>query len=105
MVQMRKLLGVAVLGSFVAFTASAALAEGNADPKFFQFPEQQMVIGTTDAVPGVVAGPDTPQREYVTTHEEQEGKNDFAAAARSGGHGGREESHHGRGGFLQVTTA
>ncbi|TMI91490.1 MAG: hypothetical protein E6H00_03965 [Bacillati bacterium ANGP1] len=69
---MRKLLGVAVLGSFVAFTASAALAEGNADPKFFQFPEQQMVIGTTDAVPGVVAGPNTPQRVYVSSDQEHE---------------------------------
>jgi len=69
---MRKVLGVAVLGSFMAFTASAALAEGNADPKFFQFPEHEMVTSTTDTVPGVVAGPDTPQRVYVSSDQNHE---------------------------------
>src|SRR5438132_1109506 len=69
---MRKLLAVAVLGSFVAFTASAALAEGNADPKFFQFPEHELVTSTTDTVQGVVAGPVRPQRVFVSADQNRE---------------------------------
>ncbi|TMI91489.1 MAG: hypothetical protein E6H00_03960 [Bacillati bacterium ANGP1] len=66
---MRQLLAVAMLGSFVAFTASAALAEGNADPKILRFPENQMVTGTTDTTEGVVAGPDTSDHQFVNNHE------------------------------------
>ena len=69
---MRQLLAVAVLGSILSFTASAALAEGqNADPKFFQFSQDQdqTATSTTDTASGMVAGPDTLQPMYVNNHE------------------------------------
>ena len=71
---MRKLLGVALLASFVAFTASAALAGGNADPKFLQFPENGIVTSTTDTVSGVVAGPDTTPRVFVSSDQNRESR-------------------------------
>ena len=66
---MRQFLAVAVLGSILSFTASAALAEQNADPKFFQFPADQTVTSTTDTTQGMVAGPGMPQRTYVNNNE------------------------------------
>ena len=66
---MRQLLAVAVLGSILSFTASAALAEQNADPKFFQFPDQTVTSTTENTDQGTVAGPDTPQQMYVNNHE------------------------------------
>ncbi|HEX9246155.1 MAG TPA: hypothetical protein VGA35_08325 [bacterium] len=66
---MRQLLAVAVFGSILAFTASAALAEGNVDPRLFPAPENQLVTGTTDTAQGVVAGPTMIDGVFVNNHE------------------------------------
>ena len=66
---MRQLLAVAVFGSILAFTASAALAEGNVDPRLLKSPGDQMVTGTTDTVQGVVAGPTVIDGVFVNNHE------------------------------------
>jgi hypothetical protein len=66
---MRQLLAVAVFGSILAFTASAALAEGNVDPRLFPSPESQTVTATTDTAQGVVAGPIMIDGVLVNNHE------------------------------------
>ena len=66
---MRQLLAVAVFGSISAFTASAALAEGNVDPRLLESPVSQMVTGTTDTAQGVVAGPTSIDGTFVNNHE------------------------------------
>ncbi|HTD47012.1 MAG TPA: hypothetical protein VK881_07075 [bacterium] len=66
---MRQLLAVAVFGSILAFTASAALAEGNVDPRLLQSPGDQLITSTTDTPQGVMAGPNTIDGTFVNNHE------------------------------------
>jgi hypothetical protein len=72
-IQMRLLLAVTVLGASLAFTASAALAEGNVDPKSVQFLLQsETVASPAGMIQGSLSGPGTPDRVYVVS--DQNGK-------------------------------
>ena len=69
---MRQLLAVALFGSILGFTASAALAaEGNSNPRLLQSHEDQTVTATTSTVQGAVAGPAASDADdvFVNNHE------------------------------------
>ena len=71
---MRQLLAVAILGASLGMTASAAFAEGNADPRLFPPASIETVVSGADEAQGVVAGPGTSQQVFVMSDQNRENR-------------------------------